>query len=152
MYGTQLFTGLTFSLSVAFMKLFIQNEMLSFTPTTREKAGKQRVQPEHGPPRCTTDLLLARLTCWFERDFIDGEFHRSAHQDAGLREGIPVLRWSSRGKKSRELSGCELHVKGNHRYLFSKITFMSLLCAGAICGASTCVNPVKCGWFLSFFL
>lgn len=33
---------------------------------------------------------------------------------------------------------------------------MPLLCAGdlrqraAICGASTCGNPVKCGWFLFF--
>lgn len=54
------------------------------------------------------------------------------------------------------MSESELHVKENNRHLFLDMTFMSLLCAGdlrrqgAICGACTCVNPVKCGRFLFF--
>lgn len=79
-----LLTQLTFSFSVAFMKLFIQNETLSFTPTTTGQTRKQA----HGrllglfiyvASQEAINLGLARLTCWFERDFIDREVHRFAH-------------------------------------------------------------------------
>lgn len=63
----------------------------------------------------------------------------------------------SAGVGGGEMSESELHVKENNCCLILEMTFMSLLCAGdlrrrgAICGTWTCVNPVKCGWFLFFF-
>lgn len=156
-YGTQPFTGLTFSLSVAFMKLFIQNEMLSFTPTTREKAGKQSsawtsaYAVHHRPAVGEADLLV---WAWLHRWWVPP----LCSPGCQTRRRNPCSPLESRGKKAGKMSGYELHVKRNNRYLFLKMTFMSLLCAGdlrrrgVICGASTCVNPVKCGWFLTFFL
>ena len=49
-------TGLTFSLSVAFMKLFIQNETLSFTPTTRDNTENRAFSLKPG-------LHSTRATC-----------------------------------------------------------------------------------------
>lgn len=36
-------------------------------------------------------LRLARLTCWFERDFINGEVHCFAHENAWLKNRLPAL-------------------------------------------------------------